>query len=63
MVERKELFAAVKLIESHCESQLAHKEQGISYKGCSNCDLHFLCYSRQLIDAETPDLWPNPPEK
>ena len=51
MAERKELYAAVKLIESHCASQR-----------CSNCDLRFLCYSGQLIDAESPDNWPDPPE-
>lgn len=64
MAERKELYAAVKLIESHCASQLkiTSNGRGLSCKGCSNCDLRFLCYSRQLIDAESPDLWPDPPE-
>lgn len=63
MAERKELYAAVKLIESHCASQLTSNEQGLFYKGCSNCELQFLCYSRQLIDAEPPDIWPDPPEE
>lgn len=63
MAERKELYAAVKLIESYCASRLAHNKRGLSYVKCTHCDLHFLCYSGQLKDAACPVNWPDPPEE
>lgn len=52
MAERKELYVAVKLIESHCASRLTVSKSGLLYTRCSGCDLEFLCYSKQLRDTE-----------
>ena len=54
MATKEELFAAVRLVKSHCKM--------LSFN-CRKCDLSNWCFENHYFErTNTPVLWPDPEE-